>query len=94
MINFVKDTKKPLSILAGVAGIFFVFLIGFSGCKPGPTRGAFLIVEETLCIGCGACTKVCNANAITLINNKAVIDPTKCIQCGKCVKVCPYDAIQ
>jgi Na+-translocating ferredoxin:NAD+ oxidoreductase subunit B len=62
-------------------------------CNIQPSKGAFLNVEATLCIGCGACTKVCQGDAILLVGNKAVIDPTKCIQCGKCVKVCPYDAI-
>jgi Fe-S-cluster-containing hydrogenase component 2 len=36
---------------------------------------------------------VCNADAITIISNKAVIDPTNCNQCWKCLDACPYDAI-
>jgi ferredoxin len=65
----------------------------FTGCNVQPSKGAFLNVEASLCLGCGACTKVCKADAILIIGNKAVIDPSKCVQCGKCVKVCPYDAI-
>ena len=63
------------------------------GCRT-PTSGAFLEVNEQLCIGCGACVTVCDGDAITVLDRKAVIDPTKCVECGKCVKVCPYDAIQ
>jgi ferredoxin len=82
---------KRLTIsLAIITGLLTAF---FTGCNVQPSKGAFLNVEASLCIGCGACTKVCKADAILIIGNKAVIDPSKCVQCGKCVKVCPYDAI-
>ncbi len=45
------------------------------------------------CIGCRACTKVCDVAAITVTDNLAVIDPDICIQCGKCVEKCPTGAI-
>lgn len=73
-------------------GVILTVLIAI-GCNVQPSKNAFLTVESTLCIGCGACTKVCKGDAILIVGNKAVIDPTKCVQCGKCVKVCPYDAI-
>lgn len=83
--------KRIAILLALVAGL----LAGlFTGCNMQPSKGAFLNVEATLCLGCGACTKVCKGDAILIIGNKAVIDPSKCVQCGKCVKVCPYDAIR
>ena len=59
----------------------------------GPTKGAYLSVDQGMCTGCRKCLAVCNADAITIVSNKAVVDPTKCIQCWKCVDACPYDAI-
>jgi ferredoxin len=59
----------------------------------GPTKGAYLSVDPSLCSGCRKCVAVCNADAITIVSNKAVVDPTKCNQCWKCLDVCPYDAI-
>ena len=59
----------------------------------GPTDGAYLSVDSGLCGGCRKCIQVCPADAITFLNNKAVIDPTKCIKCFKCIDACPYDAI-
>jgi ferredoxin len=64
------------------------------GCGVGPSRGAFLQVNDRLCVGCGNCVKVCNGDAITVLDKKAFIDAGKCVQCAKCVKVCPYDAIE
>lgn len=46
------------------------------------------------CIGCRICINKCPVNAITLVNNKAVIDTEKCIKCGICDSVCPVDAIK
>jgi len=49
-------------------------------------------VDQTLCIGCGMCTRVCAHGAITVANKKASIDQSKCVGCGRCVGVCPKDA--
>ncbi|MBN2037978.1 MAG: 4Fe-4S binding protein [Chitinispirillaceae bacterium] len=65
-----------------------------AGCSTNVANNeAFLTVEPGLCVGCGECVRVCDGDAIMIINNKAIIDPAKCKKCGKCVKVCPYDAI-
>lgn len=82
--------KKITISLTVVTGLLVIL---FTGCNVQPSKGAFLNVEASLCLGCGACTKVCKGDAILMIGNKAVIDPSKCVQCGKCVKACPYDAI-
>ncbi len=74
--------------------IFAILVAFFAACDPGPTSGAFLRVDDTQCVGCRECVKVCNADAIIIISNKAVIDLTKCIECLKCIEACPYDAIE
>lgn len=40
------------------------------------------------CEGCGECVKVCSQDAITIINDKAVVDEKKCILCGYCSRYC------
>ncbi|MEG0852936.1 MAG: 4Fe-4S dicluster domain-containing protein, partial [Angelakisella sp.] len=49
------------------------------------------VIDEKLCVGCGACTAACPWNI-------PVVDPetkksTKCITCGACVAGCPTGAL-
>ena len=47
-------------------------------------------VEESACIGCGACKRNCPVDAIAgEIKKPHVIDSKKCIRCGMCLQVCP-----
>lgn len=47
------------------------------------------------CVHCGACTKVCLYEAITVdkTGKKWSVDPSKCYGCGLCSTVCPKGAI-
>lgn len=45
------------------------------------------------CTGCGTCVESCNANAIEIIDGKAIIDKDKCEGCAMCIAVCPQRAI-
>ncbi len=45
------------------------------------------------CIGCGICVKNCPNQAISVVDNHAVIDYEKCIGCGICAEKCPKKII-
>lgn len=45
------------------------------------------------CIACGICVKNCPADAISIVDNHAVIDEEKCIACGMCAVKCPRGII-
>ncbi len=47
------------------------------------------IVDEKLCVVCGACVSFCPVNAITVVDEAPVIDEDKCIGCGICNIHCP-----
>ncbi len=49
-------------------------------------------VDQSVCVGCGRCQKICAHSAITITNHKASIDHSKCVGCGRCIGVCPKDA--
>ena len=51
-------------------------------------------VVKKKCIGCGDCAGHCSQEAISIINEKAVIDQEKCIGCGDCIIICPNSAVQ
>lgn len=51
-------------------------------------------VNKDVCIGCGTCVGSCPVEAISMVDNKAVIDQEICIHCGTCAGVCPVNAIE
>jgi hypothetical protein len=50
-------------------------------------------VMQDLCIGCGACDRICAHGAPIIKDKKATINHDKCVGCGRCLAVCPKDAI-
>ncbi|MDG6228864.1 MAG: 4Fe-4S binding protein [Candidatus Thermoplasmatota archaeon] len=50
------------------------------------------VVDEEICISCGACVDACPVDAITM-DDKAKVNPDTCTECGACVDECPVDAI-
>jgi MinD superfamily P-loop ATPase len=52
----------------------------------------FPVVDESLCVACGACETHCPFDAV-IVGEKAAIDPTACEACGVCVEVCPVQAV-
>lgn len=49
-------------------------------------------VDSNKCVGCKACEQVCPADAIHIIDHKAVVN-TNCVHCVTCVKYCKFEAI-
>lgn len=46
------------------------------------------------CLGCGSCVKVCNFDAIHIVNGVAIVDKEKCTACMACIDECPKDIIE
>lgn len=56
-------------------------------------RKAF--VQQSDCVACGCCVKVCPLGAIQIMNGiMAEVDMTKCVGCGKCAQECPASVIE
>jgi pyruvate formate lyase activating enzyme len=54
--------------------------------KPQPS------VRVMRCQGCARCVDVCDLQAITVKDGKAVTDPRVCVRCGHCLDSCLVDA--
>lgn len=50
-------------------------------------------VDQSGCIGCGACSRICAHGAPIITDGKAKIDHEKCVGCGRCLAMCPKDVI-
>ena len=50
--------------------------------------------NRDLCIGCGACQRICAHDAPAMTDGKISIDHAKCVGCGRCIGLCPVDAIR
>jgi len=46
------------------------------------------------CMGFGSCVKVCEFDAIHIVNGVAVVDKEKCSGCTKCTAECPNNIIE
>ena len=52
-------------------------------------------VDESLCVACGCCVKVCPKAAIHVEKGIfAQVDPGLCVGCGLCEQKCPLHAIE
>lgn len=50
------------------------------------------IIDETTCIECGFCSKICPKKAIIGVKNAYAITES-CVSCSLCAKRCPVNAI-
>ena len=52
------------------------------------------IVDQKICVACGACAKACPKGAISVYRGcYARVDSEKCMGCGLCAKACPASCI-
>ena len=50
-------------------------------------------VDEEKCNNCESCVEECPSEAISMVDEKAVVDLGACVDCGACDDVCPTEAI-
>ena len=64
-------------------------------CRAGKCKNLLqYTIDDTKCVGCTACARVCPVDAISGERKQAhVIDADKCIKCGQCFDVCKFQAV-
>lgn len=51
-------------------------------------------VDKEACTGCETCIEACPLEAISMVDEKAVINQDDCTECGTCIGECPAEAIK
>ena len=51
------------------------------------------LVDQSLCVACGCCAKVCPLGAIEIWKGITARVSGRCVGCGKCAAECPASVI-
>jgi ferredoxin len=54
--------------------------------------GLTIVVDQGVCMRCGACVGSCPSNALTLEETRVTVNDD-CIQCLLCTRACPVGAL-
>ena len=53
------------------------------------------VVDQSACVACGCCVKVCPLSAIQIWRGiRAEVDGERCVGCGRCAAECPASVIE
>jgi ferredoxin len=63
----------------------------YEAAKQVPRR---LVIYSHKCESCGSCVERCDQDALSLVDDIAVVDESRCILCGYCAEVCPVFCIR
>jgi len=55
--------------------------------------GEIAYIDQSNCILCDKCARVCRFGAISVKNMQYVVDPLSCEGCGYCARICPTETI-
>jgi len=83
----ILEAAKAGAKAAGVIDVHYCVSVGIKG-DPHISKA---MVDNSKCITCGTCARVCPNDSVYPPN---LIDEKKCIGCGKCVSKCPAGAIK
>ena len=102
--NVIKDTSlcglgqtSPNPVLSTLENFWDEYIehVVDKKCRSGHCKNLFYyVVNDDLCVGCGACRRCCPVHAITGEKRQPhLIDHDICIRCGECIAKCSFDAI-
>jgi heterodisulfide reductase subunit A len=93
MAHYPKFIKETINQAYGAAGRVLALL----SHDLVTASGSVCVINEKMCMGCGACVEVCNYGALNLKDSKqgkkATINPVLCKGDGLCNAMCPTGAI-
>lgn len=88
--DYYKTIKTTLPVIEGKVNSYSLNENGSSV----ELKGDFVTINQTSCIGCGKCAKVCPLNVIEIENSKAIpVRELDCTLCRLCTQNCVERAI-
>jgi MinD superfamily P-loop ATPase len=71
-----------------------LFLQGKACKEPEVITLPIPAIDESLCDGCGVCSRFCAYKALAVLDKRVLVFPELCHGCGGCTRVCPKGAIR
>jgi MinD superfamily P-loop ATPase len=94
-VNLARAFARPLQLLdCDVEEPNDHLFLPGTGKREEPVTIPVPEVDESLCDGCGECSRFCAYHAIVSYGAKALVFADMCHGCGGCAKVCPRQAIR
>src|SRR5262249_46126747 len=90
-----ENTKAPMFVCCCCGCCCGV--LGSARKLPRPAdffRSNFYAESSAACESCGMCEIRCQMEAISMVEEKAVVDRARCIGCALCISTCPSGALQ
>jgi electron transport complex protein RnfB len=96
LVHSVSNNQQGLSYICNCCTCSCGVLRGIAdlGIANVVARSPFFSqVDESSCVGCGACVTQCMFGALS-VEMVAQVDPVRCVGCGVCVQACPQEALR
>lgn len=96
LVQFGENVREGVNFICNCCGCCCEAMLAakrFALLNPVHTTNVIPSINETECIGCEKCVKVCPVDALSMNTKKAKLNEKTCLGCAVCVRNCPANCI-